>query len=512
MELWTFKRYERPQLRVDDIECDEGLLTLRCGDQECRIALGDTDAAADLAGQLNELRDADSPLWDMVRQSDTESPWFQFASFLDQRSLISEEVVDAAPPLSRQTRRILQLIADNVVFCLGRTKDIAPEVLSALVLNLRRKIDAGRKSDAHTLDVFDSSTEPNFFIALLLLEVEYLRYASAATLCVVDVFLEGVQGRSESIPENRLGDFSEIGDLYDERDLAAHLWLLSDCIVKSCRGGADRFAIPAIPALSTARGLEFMRQLELVARSALRMWGENPYVAAIKKLARGDAPIVAGPFIEQYHVTRRFVEIVAPLLSKRLDAAVRRLLFQYYDEEVGHEALESTTCEALGVSEGDLQRALPLPLHFAFVDVLTLLAHEDPISSFAAIMAIEGVFGEPPKMSLRLAAVDSTNARFTQVVGDHEQLNEDLNHNSIPRDLFTHISAVGSATQSRAMKRILFLLELNHRAWAQIAEYYGPQLTLHLQGQLGEPFLPSGVVVRQSQSQPAHVGSSAPYA
>ncbi|MGZ6022798.1 MAG: hypothetical protein ACXWLQ_09400, partial [Rhizomicrobium sp.] len=237
-------------------------------------------------------------------------------------------------------------------------------------------------------------------------------------------------------------------------------------------------------------GLEFMRRTELLTRETLSLWGPNRYVTALEALKDAASPLIAGPYIEQYHVTRRFVEIVSPLLSKRLARPLRRLMYQYYSEEVGHEALESTTCEALGVSPRALDAALPLPLHFAFVDALTVAAELDPITSFAAIMVIEGVFGEPPRMSLRLASVGEANPAFRSVSQDHDDLNDTLNHNSIARDCFEHVSAVSPDRQLSAMKRILFLLELNHRAWDGIAEFYGSQKALMLQGPLGMPMTP----------------------
>ena len=67
------------------------------------------------------------------------------------------------------------------------------------------------------------------------------------------------------------------------------------------------------------------------------------------------------------------------------------------------------------------------------------------------------------------------------------ELNETLNHNSISRDAFEHIAAVSPAAQRRVMHRILFLLELNHRAWQGIAEFYGRQDELWLPGSFGRP-------------------------
>jgi hypothetical protein len=55
--------------------------------------------------------------------------------------------------------------------------------------------------------------------------------------------------------------------------------------------------------------------------------GPNRYVTALETLTDGTSPLIAGPYVEQYHVTRRFVEIVSPLLSKRVARPLRRLMY-----------------------------------------------------------------------------------------------------------------------------------------------------------------------------------------
>jgi hypothetical protein len=132
----------------------------------------------------------------------------------------------------------------------------------------------------------------------------------------------------------------------------------------------------------------------------------------------------------------------------------------------------------------------PLPLHFAFVDALTTMADLDPVTSFAAVMVIEGVFGEPPKLSLRLQSVGEASPAFRSVSKEHDELNETLNHNSISRDCFENVSAVSPLRQLQTIRRVLFLLELNHRAWDDIAGFYGSQQTLTIQGPFGRPLNP----------------------
>lgn len=490
MELWTYRRYQKPRLCVDAIDTEPygKTLTLRAGSQDYRLAFDDAEAVHETAQTLTSLLDGDAELWTTIRQSDPDSAWSALATFLDTHSLIRETEDVSGEHLRAQETRIRDYVEDTVAAVIG---DVPEDRRGALAKHAKQLCEAlqpgGRR---HQADPFDAAAQPNFFLGLLAVEFEYLHRSSPLTVNAAALLLSRFAGDGTmGLPSTR-DELLETSGLYDEHDLESHLWLIGQCLALSVSDDASRLPLPPLPTLSLSSGLEFMRQTELVTRDALRLWGPNPYVTALNQLESGSAPIVAGPYIEQYHVTRRFVEIVCPLLSKRLASPLRAMMFRYFSEEVGHEALESTTCEALGVSERALLQALPLPLHFAFVDTLTVVAETDPIASFASIMVIEGVFGEPPRLSLRLAAVGRTNPAFPEAAQEHEDLNESLNHNSIARDAFEHISAVSAARQVRALQRVLFLLELNHRAWSGITEFYGQQKVLSLQGRLGQPLDP----------------------
>jgi hypothetical protein len=496
MDLWTFHRYQQPRLCVDAIDHpgSSPIIELRSGNQTYRLAFDDVDAARQFGAELTTLSDSNAPLWSTLRESPTGSSWHALGTFLDTRSLIHEARDDAAESLGSQAKRIEDCIEGTITAVMTGVDGDRRSRAAAHSARLRRELAVVASSATvfgEHADPFDAAIQANFFLGLLAVEFEYFRRFSPLTLVAVDSLLGRIAGESGcrlDLAENPV--LSEACGLYDMHDLESHLWLVAKCVVSSTSEDATRFATPGFPTVSLCSGLEFMRRTELLTRETLVGWGANPYVTALDALNDSWSPLVAGPFIEQYHVTRRFVEIVAPLLSRRLSAPLRSMMFRYFSEEVGHEALESTTCEALGVSPRALERAIPLPLHFGFVDALTLVADVDPIASFAAIMVIEGIFGEPPKMSLRLAAVARKNPAFRAISGDHDELNETLNHNSISRDAFEHVTAVSPATQLRVMRRILFLLELNHRAWHGIAEFYGQQNELRLQGSFGQKLMP----------------------
>ncbi|MEG3164364.1 hypothetical protein U1701_07135 [Sphingomonas sp. PB2P19] len=496
MDLWTFHRYRAPRLCVDAIELasDAPAITLRQGDAQYRLAVDDTDAAARMAAELATLRDSGAPLWDLMRQAGADG-WGALGAFLDSRALIRESHDGTREALAARIAAIECCIAGTISAIQAGLSPARRVRLAEHAALLRVEADADLPGDriGTAGDPFDADVQPNFFLALIIAECAYFRRSAPLTLVAVGVMLARLAGGEAELPESDA--VMEALALYDPRDLESHLWLVGRALVDSTGDAAMRFATPPIPDLPMLPGLEFMRRVEILTRSALGAWGQNPYVTALDTLGDRWSPLIAGPFIEQYHVTCRFVEIIAPNLSRRLIAPLRAMMFRYYGEEVGHEALESTTCETLGITQAALDRAVPLPLHFAFVDLLTLVAQTDPVTSCASIMVIEGVFGEPPKMSLRLAAVARTNPAFSDLAGDHDELNEDLNHNSIARDAFEHIAAVPPATQARVIRRILFLLELNHRAWGGITDYYGPQAALHLQGPLGRRLSSAGQLV-----------------
>lgn len=496
MDLWTYQRYSEPRLCADAIEHEVGaaVVCIHSRSQTYRFAVDNDDAAAQFAAQLRTLGDSTAPLWQEMRNSTPGDSWHVLGTFLDTHSLISEGCDRAWQQLSSQAERVRHCVQATARAAM---KGLAPErrERAARVAATARKQLAGVSASGTLFgqehDPFDAEAQPNFFVGLIAMEFEYYRRFSPLTLAAAGLLLDELAGDSHAEESSGM-DLADCAGLYDERDLASHLWLLTQAVVMSTGDAAQRFPTAPFSSPGMSAGLEFMRQVELTTRETLDMWGENPYLTAINCLDGEYAPLVAGPFIEQYHVTSRFVEIIAPLLSMRLAAPLRSMAFRYYGEEYGHEALESTTCEALGVSRAALAKTLPLPLHFAFVDVLTLLADLDPISSFAAIMVIEGIFGEPPKMSLRLLAAARKNDAFRHVSGEHEELNETLNHNSISRNMFEQISAISPARQIATTRRILFLLELNHRAWGGIADFYGPQERLWLQGAFGELLAPGG--------------------
>jgi hypothetical protein len=54
-----------------------------------------------------------------------------------------------------------------------------------------------------------------------------------------------------------------------------------------------------------------------------------------------------------------------------------------------------------------------------------------------------------------------------------------------------YVAALGPERQARVLRRSLFVLELNQRAWGEIARFYGAQPELRLHGPFGRPLAPA---------------------
>lgn len=475
-------------LVVDAVEHAAGstTVTVQAPDRIYRMEVDDADEAATIARRLRDLTGAGHPFWAILRDAAPGSGWHALASFLDRHSLIGEPQGNASILLAESRQRLLARIdATRIAALAGLAAEAAATVVGHASIALRKfEVLRGPGSPAMADALLDASAEPNFFLALLQLELCYLRKFFPLAFDAAGVLLRSL-AEGESATAGTAPAIDAVG-IYDERELDMYLWLVSRVLVLSSGAQAMRLPTPEIPIRAPVSGLEFIRQLEIMIGNTSNRWGASSYQSAIADPPAGYSPVVAGTFVEQYHVTRRFVEIVTPLLGMRLAPPLRAQVFRYFNEEYGHEALEANTCKALGIDESELKRSVPLPLHTAFVDLLTLVATHDPIAAFGAVIFMEGMFGSPPGTSTRLCDRLGIDADLRAAICKHDELNLMLHHNSLSRTLFEPIGAIGSAEQSAVSRQMLFLLELNRRAWDEVATFYGPQDRLSLHGPLGQ--------------------------
>jgi hypothetical protein len=505
MDAWSIHRLVRPFLAVDGLTVDgeESTVVLRTRDEELRIACESPALAIDVARGLDRLRNPEDALWSEVMADTGHADWLELLDRLDERSFIDDACgLAAGPALEQRVQRFFADIGGTVESVLARlpeaTRQQAREIVERLLEEVECLLGGSGGSAASQPDrprgsspPIDVLSESNFYLACLAWQARYVRQSLPSALLAMDLVLTRVlqslrppncEPACTPLQEAAPLDPSPwLGGLYSERDVRAQLTALAELLIRSVGPDAARLCSPRTTPVAAGSGLAFILEAERATRAALKDLGDGRYVRAIRAQPRGGSPLMVGCYVEEYHVTYRFVEILTPLLRKRLALGMRQLMFQYFAEEVGHEAFERATCISLGVEETQLVASLPLPLHLAFVDVLTQLAETDPIGFMASIMVTEGMLGEPAVVNDLLASAGGEIEGFREVSRRHERLNTKLNHSSIARLLLSQVPAIAPADQWRAIASLLFVLELNHRAWDALCDFYGagPELSLH---------------------------------
>jgi len=308
-------------------------------------------------------------------------------------------------------------------------------------------------------------------------------------LCASRLLLSEIAGLnrdSQDVWRERIA--ADMGWLYSERDFDAHLTLVAHCIVRSADADAARFRSPPWQRSAPAPGLEFMRKAELLTRTVLRT-GSPPIRRRGDGLRDIGSPLVKGCYIEQYrsrNATSRSSRRCCTSACRPLADAHVRLFF-------GRARARRIRTRNLRSARHGQERARPR--HSAAASSsLYRRSHRDfrigPRCVFATIMVTEGMLGDQSAVSDMLEKIGRGHRDFQNVSRRHDQLNEELHHTAIARHAFEHIAVVGAERQRHALDWLLFLLELNHRLWNGLADFYGPQSELRMHGFLGRPWLP----------------------
>jgi len=510
MKAWSLKSYRRPFLRVDEVRVEPaGVVVLRREEQTYEL-----DSSADidvrlLVSLLAALRDPASAVWATLRG---DSPWQGLMEYLDQYGLLAEAddwidtcrsadelewtrlVADAAGWLSDAAVR---LAAVGRVDLLRSTADTALRLADVLLLDQITESDPDLlphdrgQNDQHLVD---ARPPGDLLVATVLdYQLRHWRRTAPHSLALTCLVLRRVDELALTAPVGPAEAASALlarlaGGAYEPADAAAHLTCLTSLLVRAAGTRAGR----VLHGLATARssacsGINLMLDGEALSVRALRRLGRSHYHEALL----GEAPprrLAMGTYVEQYHTTRRFVEIILPMLGKRLRSSLRDGLFSYYAEEVGHEAFELDTCLALGLDRDAVVSAVPLPAFTAYLDVFAHVAEVDPVGFLVSVMVTEGLPGTrtPVNDLLEAAgALDGTPA--AEIMRRHEEVNVELDHTTLARRLLAAVNSVAPATQRRALDHMLLLLELNFRAWEDLHRYYTNAAVPPLHGAFGTP-------------------------
>lgn len=496
MEKWVIDRYEAPYLVFDDVFLDpesQGPVILLKG-QYFDVDGVQEGRAREVVETLASLRKPDSARWGSVRaDSVAPVPWRDVLEQLDNLAMIK----DAAPvpdsgveDLERDVERAVTAVGTMV-----GPAGAAP--LTGVLSEVRRHLEwlvedlvvevcpelAGERAVPRAPDPL---LQPNFFVATLGLQARYWRQSAPLALLAVDELVRrlgsGGTGEVGHPPARFARMVAEIGTtMYDARDLRAQLKSAAVLLWRATTQGAA--TICSLPEVERApvSGINFLVEAEQVTSDALEKLGPTRFVEELSAAVGARRRRLAiGCYVEEYHVTCRFVEMITPMMAKRLSSDLRRRMFRYFGEEVGHESFELATCRSLGVDAEALTASLPLPLRTAFVDTFTAIAAHDPVGYLISIFVTEGMLGDKSPLGELLDDVENAAKDFKKVHVKHEALNIELNHSSLSRLMMRELTRISVHAQERALRSLLYLIELNHRGWDEVCEFYGdPKSATH---------------------------------
>lgn len=488
MEAWSIAKYESPYLAITGVRIDEatGEVLVTAESNEYVIEHESSASPQDIATRLDSLRSPGSPSWKEVLSGSPSSDWRELLTTMDYLGLLR----DAAREVTHRRDAEVSKLRDSIAACVeqvladvepGRRQELLANVralgahYSSLAVEFSRTLPLQRPlppAGPGQLSAPEILRLDNFYQQIAMVQAHYQRgLAPLSLVCCAQALqllqnrLEGARGEQPGLDE-LLGELA--GGAYSTIDAQRHLNGLAECVVSGTDAARSRrFCTAPYEPRESMSGLEFMLEVERVGREKSIQVGTPEYLKALTA-PDADVILVHGRYLQDYLVTTRFPEIVASLLPRRLNAALRAKAFRYYAEEVGHDALEYQSCRELGLSEEQIKGAQPLPLHYAYVDVFTQLGMMDPVAYIVSIFITEGSLG-----------VDSPlDEPYKRLVGEfmsldkHILLNEKYHHTSIPRLMMAEVKAVSPAVQRLAMGYMLLVLELNYRAWDDLLAYY----------------------------------------
>lgn len=506
MEAWTHTRYQRPALRIASAEFGPaGQLQIVSPKGSFDVTIDGPLEGVDAARLTRLLRDLAMPgasPWSQLDDDDrVHGIAYEVVRQLDEFGL----VYDAGPTPEVDDdgcAAVAATAAHALVAALAGRRTAASVVRGVLLEADQQVATLGEENDVPAdLRVAPAGIaywDDNFHVQVIKLQLRYLRRAQPRLLLTLRTLLARTAAQlapaavQAADPVAALVHHLDVlfdADLYDGAGTPSYLRCLHELLLLAVAEPGPRLCCARLGATfdQAERGANFMLRMEDLAAAGLRTLGRNRILDVVAD-AGVDAQRWAarGLAIEEYHVTRRFVEMITPALAKRLKPELRTRLFRYYQEEFGHEVFEQKTCESLGVEPDELHASAPLPLLLAYVDAFTQIAEADPAGYFASIMITEGLLGQehPFHQNFEKAFEEpgSETGDYSDVSKQHTLLNIELNHSSLSRLLFADAARLSPQAQRRAAEHMLFLLELNFRGLDQLSDWYTTHKGMHRVG------------------------------
>lgn len=462
MEAWNIAQYRRPVLDVDRIEATLTGCSVFRGTQRFDMDIdGSGPDAHQAVAVVESLTEPGAQAWSEIRQRPDD---WAFVAQLDAYGLIKESADDIgrnareeAAALESQVSRAAQWVRDAVpARQLSRIR-----VMAGSLLRVAAAVERGRLVGEGV------ELQRGFFPALLARQMRCWCETSPPSFRAAVAILRSLASPDRRSPKTRHAGAVDDTSLYEPAMIAAHVSSFAVCLALAATP-VSRTSPPPPRVRGWASGINVMLAAERYVAECLEAFGDT---SLGRRLGTGavSARFAQALYVEQYHLSGRFVQILAPVLSLEVRKTLRERLLRYHAEEVGHDALEREAALSVGVTPDALSQAVPLPLFSAYLDVLTDLARHNTVGLLASIVVAEGFpgAGNPVNAALERAGLAAEWDR----IREHERLNDQLHHSAVPRLMMSALPAIAPATQLAAFHDLAFVVEINCRAWNMLVSY-----------------------------------------
>lgn len=450
MEQWTLKDFKQPKVLSKITENENGDIELDDGYMEYAL---DGDISSNIMEAVEQSKSSD--FWQELANGNLPKEHTCFFEELQEMGMIGE-----GSDIDTEVKNKQQFILDSIeeaIAAFNGSRNANESVDSARkALQQVETLLSGQSLDINT-DILD---ETNFFSKVLAMQLcawqrlcpPALQAASQVLHSILDLPVETSAVRAGIFPAQEI-----------RRCLCALIWAITRSVDEDAQ--VKLTTIPAIESADHAINLGILAEKH--ALYSLEQLGKSNFLDELSKPENKKLLACAG-YAQEYYITDRFIDLIAPGISKRLPRQLKFLLRRYYNEEVGHESFELKTCRALGMKKDDLLQAIPSPFGQLVCDLFSWLAHDEPLAYFSTISITEGLPGQ--RNPINEVVLDSDLMSNDHKFGSkqHEDLNFVLYHQQLPRWFLSECGVLEIDEQIQTMKFYNTMLEVSFRAWEEL--------------------------------------------
>ncbi|NCQ92810.1 MAG: iron-containing redox enzyme family protein [Microcystis aeruginosa LG13-03] len=469
---WSVQKYRVPRLSIKEMRQDGSSVILKSQGEECRLVCDDiSNVDSDLLPTLRELSNPLSHLWQLIRDDDSS--------------------IEGLNPLLQELDHLGLIRDGNFALDVARQNEIVKIFVFDWAMDLSRYIATQNKAGLELLEhlIEELSVcperlpsliheETNFYSLTFLLQSSYLRQESPVTFWLLFEGLRACKQASQanssyiepelSLPPPYATEIWSTG-MFTLDDVRLNMETMGQLIRWALGENATRLCHSSWIPLEDLAGVNFVISLESYVSQLMTKLGSSPVVTAIQDYTFARR-IIKTAFLQEYHVTCHFIDCVAPLLSKQFPGALYNSIASYFLEEFGHERFERDNCLKLGYTDYDIDLSTPLPLHLAFINIMTLFARVSPVAFFCSSMFTEGIIGTRSSLVLLASQAMPEYPSLAQDIGEHTALNDEADHRGVGREWMSHILYVPKQLQVDVSEVISYFVEMNWRLWNHLVE------------------------------------------